>query len=134
MADTEQKIILNVSDRFVSETDDGKRRIIEAEEKFKAAAKFLDDATAQIKDSWIEWLRESKTYMDEIRTWRMAMEKEKNLAMAATRDTIEFLGGKEVSEKLIVLRELVDVSERLKALKDSGHLDSMVECLIKIKP
>lgn len=127
------KLILDVSEAFVSKTEDGKRRIIEAEERFKEAAAFLDGATTQIKASWIEWLRESKSYTEEIRTWRMAMERENKVGLAACKDTLDYLSTPEIVEKLKVLRELIEVSERLKALKESGYLDSVVDTLLKVR-
>lgn len=123
-----------VAGMVVSETDKSKERIIELEERFKASTKFLDEATEQINDSWVKWLRESKTYLEEVRTWRLAVEREHKSGIQSCRDALDFLGTEETQSKMAAFRELIELSERLKVLKESGFLDSLVDTLIKIKP
>lgn len=130
---SEQEMTEQVATAIVNKADDGKARIIELEKRYKAAAEFLDEATNSVKASWLQWMDDSKKYLDETRMWRMAMEKEAKDGTRACRDMLDFLGTQDTKEKLKTLRELVEIAERMKALKESGFFDSMIEAMLKSK-
>lgn len=129
-----EKVSQEIACELVSKTDEGKIRILELEERFKASAKFLDEATDQISTSWLKWLSDSKEYLDSVRAWRMAIENENRVSIQSCKDALDFLGSEEYKEKMKSMRELIELSERLKSLKDSGFLDSLVDTLVKVKP
>lgn len=124
---------VEVAKEVVRKTDSSKQSVVELADKFRDAAKFLDESTDEIKTSWVAWLKDSKAFLDEARLWRMAMERESSQGITACKDMVEFLGSEDVRGRLATLRELVEVAERLKALKESGFLDAVVDTMLKVQ-
>lgn len=108
--------------------------MIELEARYKLAAEFLDKATDSISESWAVWIKESAEYLNNLRLWRMAVETEVKSGTTALKDISQFLGSEETKQQLKTLKDLVEVGERLKMLKDSGFLDSMTDIMLKVKP
>lgn len=132
-SDLDQTIV-QTANEVVARTEDARKTIIELESRYRDAVKFLDESTSSVSESWVKWLNESKTYLSEVRTWRMAIQKEIRDGETAIKDFTQFLATPEIKAKLDVLRAFVEVAERFKVLKDSGFLDTVVETLLKAKP
>lgn len=121
-----------IAAEVVNDANIAKGRVVDLEQRFLDASKFLDEATDNIKESWLQWMKESKEYLEEVRTWRMAVEREKNTGISACKDLTAFLGSDDIRVKVENLRALVEIAERLKALKDAGFLDALVDTLVKL--
>ena len=62
----------------------------------------------------------------------MAMEREKSLGSEAAKAITDTIIQPETLGKIEMLHQFVDLMERMRALKESGVLDAMVESLSKI--
>lgn len=67
-----------------------------------------------------------------IRSTRMTMISEVASMTNALRDVRKFFLDKDYHEEIKRLREFVELCERLKVLKDSGFLDSIVDTMLKL--
>lgn len=121
----EIELSCGVAEELVKRANGSKERVVDLEQRFRDAVKFLDEQTDSVKTTWLVWLEESSKFLTETRTWRMAIEKEMRDGTASCKAMSDFLASPETRQSLAVLREFVDLAERLKALKESGHLDSL---------
>lgn len=128
------EITQSIAKEVVASTERSQQEIVKLAEDYKNAADFLDSATESVNSAWIKWLRDSKQYLFELRTWKMALQTECAEGKKLAKDLNDFLLSEETEGKLKLLKEFVDVAERMKALKDSGFMDSIVDVLLKIKP
>ncbi len=120
----------HVADTLVTRADQSKQTIIDLEARYRDAAKYLNEQTAGISESWTNWIKESKTYLDEVRTWKFALELEVKRGIELSTQLRNYTSSEGFKEALTTLREFVEITERLKALSDSGFL-KRVEPLTK---
>lgn len=73
-----------------------------------------------------------KSATQQVRMSRMTLTNETKHVLKALEDVRKFFIGKEYTEEVERLQEFVELCERLKALQDSGFLDSIADVLLKL--
>lgn len=71
-----------------------------------------------------------KELIDTLRDARFTSNREINQIKAGVADMMSLVASEESKEKMILLRELVEISERLKSLKDECFFDGILKVLI----
>jgi hypothetical protein len=84
------------------------------------------------KQSWLEWIKPGETYLSDLRMWQQAVTREQQLAVRAMKDISDMLGSDKHAESIGKRRELIELCERAKALRESGFLDAVVDTLVKV--
>lgn len=121
----EHLLTTEVAKEVVNAVTDSKEYMVQLEEKYRAAVAYLEDATTNVKPIWIETLKDCTKFLNDIRLWRMAVESEVNKGIKSTTEFRDFLNTPDMKSDLSLMKDFVDVAERLKALNDSGFLDKM---------
>lgn len=107
--------------------------------------KNVKDLVAIYNEAWEKACRAQKEFFDvvdplrkaihtsiqEARDARMALGTEFGGIIRALNDVKEMVRGAEHAKDMERLREFIEIAERLKALKDSGFLDAMVETILR---
>lgn len=112
------------------------RRMVTESENFvsrlKEAREALDLMTNAWKPQWLDWMKESKSMLEELRSWRMATTLEAKTAVRELADLRKFFLGPDHLEEMARLKEFVDVCERLERLKKNGTMDLIADTIIKL--
>lgn len=111
--------------RSVADTESLVKRVKEAREA-------LDELTATWKVSWLDWLKDSKSMLEEMRMWRMGITSEAKNSIKEMGELRQFFLTDQHVEEIKRLKEFVDVCERLQKLKDAGTLDAISEIMLKL--
>lgn len=97
------------------------------------AKEALNQATELWKKATVDFVTEDfPKAIKEMRVARMAMGAECSLLLKQLGDLRAFFIGKEYEKEIERLSEFTTLCERLKALKDSGFLDTIADTLLKI--
>jgi hypothetical protein len=70
--------------------------------------------------------------LKQLRMTRMAMDSEIRQLMASLREVREFFIDKDHASEVARLKKFVDLCERLKALKESGFLDTVADTMLRL--
>lgn len=97
-----------------------------AAERAVAAQREFIEIDQQIQES-------SRAALERARGFRMALNSEIGGIVSAMKEMKSILADERHSGEMARLREFVDISERLMAIKRSGTLDAMVDTLLKIE-
>jgi len=73
-----------------------------------------------------------KTFIDDIRSLRTIAVSEAQQITRPLEDLRKFFLGDDHDKEVARLKEFVEVCERMKALKDSGFLDTVADTILKI--
>lgn len=105
-------------------------------EKAMDACAAMDAMCDYWKESWVDFQDTSDKRLTDFRMFRMAMDTEIRQLMAGIRDVRQFFLDKDYEKERDRLKEFVELCERLKALKESGFLDTVAETMLtlSIKP
>lgn len=76
--------------------------------------------------------RAAKEALVECRDLRMALSSEISALIQSLKDLRSIAAGPQHDESIQRLREFIELSERLKALKDSGFLDSIADTILRL--
>lgn len=130
----EEQLSIEIAAEVRDKAATAKQNTLIIEQQFRDALSYLNEATTKLEPAYVEWFKKSAVYLEEMRQWRMAMEREQHVGMRSMQDMVAFLSNVELEKKVAATRELIELMERLKALKDSGFLDDMTEILLKVNP
>jgi hypothetical protein len=92
----------------------------------------MDELTVGIGGEMEKFKIDAKNYLQDIRSTRMSMVSEVSSMTAPLREVRQFFHGADYADEMKRLREFVDLCERLKALKDSGFLDTVADTMIRL--
>jgi hypothetical protein len=92
----------------------------------------LDESVKEIGLSMDEFDRLTKGALQHVRATRMAVVSECSQMVNSLKDVRQFFLGPDYERETERLREFVDLCERLKALKDSGFLDTVADTMIRL--
>ena len=97
------------------------------------------DATQAVKENCVTLARVvddvervAKDAVQQVRSSRMSIVADCSTAVNAMRDVRQFFLGPDYEKEQKRLSEFVDLCERLKALKDSGFLDTVADTMIRL--
>lgn len=119
-------ITKTVAQEVSREADTSKESTIDLEKRYRAAVAYLEEATTSVQPMWIEMLKQQQKTLEDVRIWRMAMESELRISERAVGGFFGLITDS-FKESLVLMREFVDVAERLKKLNESGFLDKICE-------
>jgi hypothetical protein len=122
-------------------------KIIDAEHEIKRGLRDGEDLVArcddlnealtflckQIDGPFQEYKTNIKMTLNTIRQDRMAFTHESHEITTAMIDFAKALSSDEMQNALKILRELIDIGERLRALKDSGLVDTLIDIALMLK-
>jgi len=95
------------------------------------AKKALELSVAVWKDDQVQFMESSTKMLTDFRQTRMAMDGEITKIKTGVTDILGMLGSPDFAAKLESLNALISAAEKLKALKESGFLDAIVDTLLK---
>lgn len=101
-------------------------------DKANDARAALDVLSNSWKMEWIDFLKTADERVRELRERRMGMDTETRILMSQLRDVRAFFVDNSYETERSRLKEFVELCERLKALKDSGFLDTVADTLIRL--
>lgn len=127
-------VIMNdeISKKVLKMTDKLGNAEVELAIQVKQAREFMDWSVNHMKRDWFDWSEASSKAIREAQMARMAIERESKALVTACADVRDFFGSPEHEERTKKIKEFVEVCERLKALKDSGFLDSIADTILKL--
>jgi len=101
-------------------------------EKALDARAALDVMCSQWLPSWVDFMQTSDQRLKDLRMTRVAFDTEQRLLMASLKEVRAFFLDKDYETERNRLKEFVDICERLKALKESGFLDTVADTMLKL--
>jgi hypothetical protein len=101
-------------------------------EKTKEARESLAQAVTGIGENMERLKPAKKEMLEELRTMRMSAATEVSSMLKSLEDLRKFFLGESHDEEMKRLKEFVETCERLKALKDSGFLDTVADTMLKL--
>ncbi len=129
---TDEEMAVKLASEFTKRTASALNSSTELVDKAMDARSAMDLMSESWKVSWIEFQNTSDERLKELRMTRMAMDSEMRQLMAGLREVRAFFLDKDYSTEIERLKDFVCVCERLKALKDSGFLDTISETMLRL--
>lgn len=102
-------------------------------EKAREVTAAIDYLTTELRGPWAEFQDYIKLALSTVREQRIALGSETRLLMSSLKDVRQFFLEPTYETEINRLHEFVDVCERLKALKDSGFLDTIADTILKLE-
>lgn len=121
--------ILQKMNKKVSETMDKTQELVDRATDARAAIEVLSGSFQQ---NWMEFMDTADTRLKELRMTRISVDTEVRQIMSALRDVRGFFMDKDYEAERVRLREFVEICERLKALKESGFLDTVADTMLRL--
>lgn len=129
---TPQQLTDNMCRDVVKKTDETNQKAQTLLEHALDARAALDVLATSWKKEWFDLM----DYMDEqlktFRMTRMAFDTEQRRLLGELRDVRQFFLDKDYETERARLKEFVEVCERLKALKESGFLDTVSDTMLRL--
>lgn len=94
----------------------------------------LELTVSTFRKDTLDFLDEMGKYLTDVRQTKMALGTETKQLLAQCQDVRTFFLSPEHASEVQRLKEFVEVCERLKALRDSGFLDSVADTILKLSP
>jgi hypothetical protein len=104
--------------------------LVERAKEATAAIEYLSNHT---KKEWLECHDELKAAIADMRSKKFAIENESRQMLAALGDIRQFFLDDRHEEQVKRLSEFVTLCERLKALKESGFLDTVADTMLRLE-
>jgi hypothetical protein len=120
-----QQMIVSECSKMAAET----RPIVKSAQD---ARKIVDELVRGLGGDFESFRASTKLYLEDIRQTRFAVVTETSSMTNALKEIRQFFIGSDYKEQTQRLREFVDLCERLKALKDSGFLDSVADTMLRL--
>lgn len=92
----------------------------------------MEELCNTFQSSWLEFEKTRDDRLKEMRQYRMAFDTEARQLMASLREVRNFFMDKDHDKETQKLKEFVELCERLKALKESGFLDTVADTMLKL--
>ena len=122
----------DIAKRFIARTEQSLEKTEELFNRAIDARNAMDEMCDRWKASWVEFQETSDQRLKDLRMTRMAMESEIRQMMAGFREVRQFFLDKDYQEERVRLKEFVELCERLKALKESGFLDTVSDTMLNL--
>ncbi len=94
--------------------------------------KALEEAASKVGFVQDDFKEKVKSFLNEIRSTRMAALTETNQILSPLKDIRQFFLGADYEKEIARLREFVELCERLEALKKRGTLDAIGDTILKL--
>lgn len=88
--------------------------------------------TTELKGPWEGFQESIKSALTTIREQRIAMGSETRLLMGSLKEVRQFFLDETYETEIARLSEFIDLCERLKALKESGFLDTVADTILRL--
>lgn len=121
-----------IATKFVKKTRsslDSANTVLEQALDARAA---LDVMCNQWQTTWLDFVDNSDKRLKEFRMTRVAFDTEQRLLMTSLKEVRAFFLDKDYEMERNRLKEFVEICERLKALKESGFLDTVADTMLKL--
>jgi|SRR5262252_865255 len=97
-----------------------------------AAQESLEWSVHHFAQSWHNWGQQANERLKDLRMWRMAFDLEVKTLLRDAADIRQFFLDDKHIEEVKRLKEFVELCERLKALKQDGTLDAVMDSMLKL--
>jgi len=98
----------------------------------KSVRASLDLATDMFRQDMIEFTKELPANIEKMRSWRMTMDREKELALHSLKEIRTFFLGADHDKEMQRLSEFVRTCERLETLAANGTLEKVADVMLKL--
>ena len=129
---SETEMSMELHRGFVNQSEKSLKETVSLLSQAMDARDSMDIMAESWKVSWSTFQETTGERLKELRMNRMAMDSETRQLMAALREVRSFFADKNHSEEVERLREFVGLCERLKAMKESGFLDTVADTMIRL--
>lgn len=123
----------DLSKRFIRDTSQALDKTKDLLDKAIDARAAMDDLCDSWKVSWIDFQKTCDDRLRECRMTRSALEFEMRNMMTGFRDIRAFFLDEKHDRQVERLKEFIGLCERLKALKESGFLDTVADTILKLE-
>lgn len=123
----------NIAKELVKRTEDNVRQQEELVNRVVDAKKALDLAATTVKKDMLDFLDSMSGYLTQMRQTRFALDTELKSVMASSSDVRKFFLSEQHDAEVSKLKEFVALCERLKALKESGFLDTVADTILRLE-
>lgn len=117
------------------QTKEAKETLEKSQELLKRAHDTYDAVAflaSSVRGPWDEYSEWVKKELEATRQTRFAIENETRLIMTQFKEVRQFFLGEDYEPQIKRLSEFVALCERLKALKDSGFLDTIADTILRL--
>lgn len=102
-------------------------------ERMRDAQLALDRGCSQFRAETLDWTSDQlPKALKDMRDTRMVINSELSLLMKPLEDLRRFFLGPDYEKEMARMKDFIDLCERLKALKDSGFLDSVADTMLRL--
>lgn len=101
-------------------------------EKSRDVIASIDYLASELRGPWAEFQKSIKEALTTVREQRLALGSETRMLMGSLKEVRQFFLEDSYETEIQRLHEFIDVCERLKALKESGFLDSIADTILKL--
>jgi hypothetical protein len=129
---TNDVLNVDIATTVVSRTKDTIDNLNMLVDKAKDARAALDIMCDYWKADWISFMDQGDERLKQLRIFRMSFDTETKSLMASLREVRQFFMDKTHDDEVKRLKDFVEICERLKALKDSGFLDTVADTMLKL--
>jgi hypothetical protein len=119
-------------DHHESETKKKIKTTEELTERARELTATIDYLVTEIRGPWAEFQEFIKSALTTVREQRIAMGSETRLLMGSLKEVRQFFLEESYETEIRRLSEFIDLCERLKALKESGFLDTVADTILKL--
>jgi hypothetical protein len=125
-----EPIALDAHGKSVKKGIDASEEMLEKAREVTAAIEYL---STEIAGPWAEYQLFVKEALGTVRDQRIALGSETRLLMVALKEVRQFFLDQTYETEINRLHEFIDLCERLKALKESGFLDTVADTILKLQ-
>ena len=115
--------------RFEKSVDDTETLI----ERARKASEAVEYLVTHIRKDWCDYEDFILGALKRIRAEKSAIEIETKQTLSALGDVRKFFLDPRHEEEVVKLREFVEVCERLQRLKESGFLEDICDCILRLE-
>jgi hypothetical protein len=125
-----EPLALDAHQKSVKKGIDASEGMIEKAREVTAAIEYL---STEMAGPWAEYQLFIKEALGTVRDQRIALGSETRLLMVALKEVRQFFLDQTYETEINRLHEFIDLCERLKALKESGFLDTVADTILKLQ-
>lgn len=129
---SDHQMSVEVTNRVIKETSRQLEQTNELIDKANDARSALDVLANSWNTEWVEFLKNADTRIRELRERRMGIDSESRVLMSHLREVRAFFLDANYATEIERLRDFIGLCERLKALKDSGFLDTVADTMLRL--
>ena len=99
----------------------------------KQARDFLGWSVTHFRTAWMDWMEDADKALNNIRQLRVALNMESKTVVSLAKDVTDHFNAPEMVSALSRFREVTELLERIKSLKQDGTLDAFEGFILNIK-